>query len=425
MKGFNSFIAGERQPLADIDEFSGKIAAGKDSQGDDDFCIVARVEALIAGWDVSEAIRRAEAYHAAGADAILIHSKLSRADEILAFADAWQNRAPVVIVPTKYYSTPVAVYREAQISMVIWANHMIRSAVQAMQDTAARIARDESLSNIEDSVARVNELFRLQGADELALAEQRYLANRASSTRAVVLAATRGSALKDLTEDRPKAMIPVNGKPLLRRMVDKFKRQGVNDVTVVGGYKADAIKLAGVEVLVNERHDSTGELASLRCAVDRLDHDAVICYGDLLLRSYILSDLMESDGEITVAVDSTVSDADVSGTPDYAWCSRSDNPATWGQEVYLEHVGDDAQWQGKVPHGRWVGIVRACGEGVTWLREALSAIDPDSQLALPALLNRLIDDGRRVRVLYIHGHWMDVNTLADLEQADTFTGAPG
>ena len=102
----NSFIAGERQALADINEFSGKIAAGKDSQTDDDFCIVARVEALIAGWDIAEALKRAEAYRRAGADAILIHSKLSKPDEILEFAKEWANRAPLVIVPTKYYSTP-------------------------------------------------------------------------------------------------------------------------------------------------------------------------------------------------------------------------------------------------------------------------------------------------------------------------------
>ena len=63
----------KRQPLADIDEFCGRIKAGKDSQTDDDFSIVARVEALIAGWGMDEALRRAEAYHAAGADAILIH----------------------------------------------------------------------------------------------------------------------------------------------------------------------------------------------------------------------------------------------------------------------------------------------------------------------------------------------------------------
>ena len=102
----NSFISGERQALADIDEFCGKIAAGKDSQSDDAFCIVARVEALIAGWDLSEALRRAEAYRQAGADAILIHSKLSQPTQIIEFAEAWSNRAPLIIVPTKYYSTP-------------------------------------------------------------------------------------------------------------------------------------------------------------------------------------------------------------------------------------------------------------------------------------------------------------------------------
>ncbi|MGV0103130.1 Phosphoenolpyruvate mutase [Nostoc sp. DSM 114160] len=85
----NSFINGNRQPLADIDEFCGKIKAGKDSQTDADFCIVARLEALIAGWDLSEALRRAEAYHAAGANAILIHSKSSRPDQVLAFAKEW------------------------------------------------------------------------------------------------------------------------------------------------------------------------------------------------------------------------------------------------------------------------------------------------------------------------------------------------
>src|SRR3990170_2193040 len=99
----NSSIDGERQPLADMDEFCGKIKAGKDSQSDPDFCIVARVEALIAGWDIHEALRRAEAYHAAGADAILIHSKLSRPDEVVSFAREWQQRLPLVIVPTKYY----------------------------------------------------------------------------------------------------------------------------------------------------------------------------------------------------------------------------------------------------------------------------------------------------------------------------------
>jgi phosphoenolpyruvate phosphomutase len=56
----NSFINGEQQPLADVEEFSGKIKAAKDTQQDPDFCVVARVEALIAGWGIPEALRRAE-----------------------------------------------------------------------------------------------------------------------------------------------------------------------------------------------------------------------------------------------------------------------------------------------------------------------------------------------------------------------------
>ena len=85
---------------------AGRIRAGKDSQTDDDFSIVARVEALIAGQGMDEALRRAEAYHAAGADAILIHSKRSTASEILSFMEHWGQRCPVVIVPTMYYATP-------------------------------------------------------------------------------------------------------------------------------------------------------------------------------------------------------------------------------------------------------------------------------------------------------------------------------
>ncbi|MGI4815390.1 MAG: phosphoenolpyruvate mutase, partial [Janthinobacterium lividum] len=171
----NSFIDGERQPLADMDEFCGKIKAGQDSRGDADFSIVARVEALIAGWGMDEALRRAEAYHAAGADAILIHSKLARADEIVTFAREWANRSPLVIVPTRYYSTPTEVFREAGISMVIWANHLIRAAVSAMQDVAKEIHASETLVNAEDRVATVAEIFRLQGADEYTRAERVYL----------------------------------------------------------------------------------------------------------------------------------------------------------------------------------------------------------------------------------------------------------
>ena len=171
----NSFINSEQQPLADVEEFSAKIKAAKDSQQDPDFCVVARVEALIAGWELEEALRRAEAYHLAGADAILMHSKLKTADQILAFLREWQNKCPVVIVPTTYYDTPTSAYEEAGVSLVIWANHLLRAAIKTMQQTAAQIYQERSIRSVESQVVTVKEIFRLQNAAELEEAEQRYL----------------------------------------------------------------------------------------------------------------------------------------------------------------------------------------------------------------------------------------------------------
>ena len=171
----NSFISGETQPMAEVAEFVGKIKAAKDTQEDPDFCVVARTESFIVGRGLSEALRRAEAYHQAGADAILMHSKISTADQVLSFMKEWQDTCPVVIVPTMYYSTPTEVFAEAGVSMVIWANHLLRSAITAMQETAATLYREQTLMAIEQGIASVKEIFRLQNADELKEAEQIYL----------------------------------------------------------------------------------------------------------------------------------------------------------------------------------------------------------------------------------------------------------
>src|SRR5206468_6808326 len=125
----------------------------------------------------------------AGADAILIHSKLSRPDEVIAFKNSWGNRCPVVIVPTKYYGTPTDVFRNAGFSVAIWANHMMRSCITAMQQTAQELHQKQSLVTVEDRIAPLKEVFRLQGMDELKQAETRYLPGRAAP-KALILAAS-------------------------------------------------------------------------------------------------------------------------------------------------------------------------------------------------------------------------------------------
>jgi len=171
----NSFIDGEAQALADVDEFALKIRAAKETQTNPDFCVVARVEAFIAGWGLEEALRRAHAYRAAGADAILMHSKRSDIDEIEAFMREWDGSAPIVVVPTMYPGTPTARFEEMGVSLVVWANHMLRTSITAMQETARKIHESRTLMSVENDIVPVAEIFRLQDAAELKAAEKRYL----------------------------------------------------------------------------------------------------------------------------------------------------------------------------------------------------------------------------------------------------------
>ena len=414
----NSFI-GENQPLADVDEFCGRIKAGKDSQSDDDFQIVARVEALIAGWGMDEALRRAEAYRRAGADAVLIHSKKATADEITGFCESWGGRAPVVIVPTMYHRTPTQTFRDAGVSMVIWANHNMRAAVSAMRQVSRAIRESESLVAVEEEIAPVREVFALTGQAELAEAEARYLA-AAGGHRAILLAASRGAKLGPLTEQRPKCMIDVRGEPLLQRLVRTINESGLRDVTVVRGYRKEAIALAGIETIDNDRYDETGEAASLACAHDRLDGPCLISYGDILFRRHVLDGLLAAAGDIVTVVDARRR-ADSSRAPDRAvdWvrCSRPFTGSYLDDDrVILEAIRSDAAGADDA-HGEFIGLTKLSEDGAALVRSALDAMSEDGTLDsadLPALFARLIAQGAVIDTLYITGHWLDVDDAFDL-----------
>lgn len=409
----NSFGASDRQVLASIDEFCGKIKAAKDSQLDEDFVVVARTEALIAGAGMDEALRRAEAYHAAGADAILIHSKKNRADEVVEFARRWADRAPLVIVPTKYYSTPVEVFERANFRLVIWANHMLRACIPVMQTMAQQIRKQKSVMAFEDQIAGIDEVFRLQGADELAQAELTYSPAPGRGVEAVLLAASRGRELAELTAEVPKTMLQIAGKSILERLVEECRRQGVRQITVVAGYRAEQVGLQDVRVVVNPQHETSGELASLKLALPEVQGQALILYGDLLVRSSVLRDLLETSGDAVVVVDSRPEQVPLNGSRDYAVCSAADDRSMFGPEVRLEKLLAPSGQH----HGRWVGLLRLSGPALELARTLLDELVDG---AISDLINGLIERGQEVRVHYIHGHWLDVNRLEDLQKADAF-----
>jgi phosphoenolpyruvate phosphomutase len=421
----NSFIDGHKQQLAKIDEFCSRIKAGKDAQLDDDFAIITRVEAFIAGWGLGEALRRAEAYHEAGSDGILIHSAMSAPTEVLAFKTEWADRSPVVIVPTKYYATPTEVLREAHFSIAIWANHMLRAAIPAMQQTAATLMREENLLSIEDNVAPVKEIFRLQGASELQDAEERYLPKRDQNSRAIILAASRGAALGDLTAARPKAMVEVRGQPLLGHIVAAYNAAGIKDITVVRGYKPDAFDLPALNYADNPDFADTSELLSLKCALDSAGDDGAdlfVSFGDVIFKRYIVDILGESDADIVIAVDTNWQESvNRDRVADYVRCTEPHSRQAFYQEIWLERAGERLA-ESEI-HGEWMGIARVASEALPVLREVVDdmAADPANRDAkIHDLFNELLRRGHRVRVVYTTGHWLDVDTLDDVLAAGTF-----
>ncbi|MEM9553541.1 MAG: phosphoenolpyruvate mutase [Acidobacteriota bacterium] len=170
----NSLLRSAPQRLTTIDDFCGKIQAGLDARTDRDFTIVARTEALIAGLGLGHTLERAARYAEAGADAILVHSRSESFEQIEAFMARWQSPVPIVCVPTIYSRTPKAAFAEAGVSLVIWANHLLRAAVLAMQRVAGLLREAPSGASVEAEISPLAELFRLQDAHGIARLQELY-----------------------------------------------------------------------------------------------------------------------------------------------------------------------------------------------------------------------------------------------------------
>ncbi|MFC4035375.1 isocitrate lyase/phosphoenolpyruvate mutase family protein [Streptomyces polygonati] len=161
----NSFV-GDRQQLLSTEDFAAKIETAKSVQSSEDFFVIARTEALISGMSVEEALRRCHAYCAAGADAVLIHSKSRTNAQVLEFLAQWDGRRPVVIVPTTYPDWHIDEVVAAGVSVVIYANQGLRAVVASLRHTFEEIYRSGDTTSVEDSIADIGDVFELQRLSE-------------------------------------------------------------------------------------------------------------------------------------------------------------------------------------------------------------------------------------------------------------------
>ncbi|MGZ5443155.1 MAG: isocitrate lyase/phosphoenolpyruvate mutase family protein [Thermoanaerobaculia bacterium] len=170
----NSLSASARQIMEAPETFGRKIQRGKERLRSSDFLVFARIESLIAGLDVADAIQRARIYLEYGADGILIHSRERTPYQIVAFLDAYRKlcdeigfRRPVLAVPTSYNLVPATALFQAGVDIVIYANHLLRATVAAMRIVCQQILEQDKSSEVEQHCVPIPDLFDMIGFSEI------------------------------------------------------------------------------------------------------------------------------------------------------------------------------------------------------------------------------------------------------------------
>jgi phosphoenolpyruvate mutase len=173
----NSLFGTERtQVLDDIPSFCAKIAAGREARRTEDFMVIARIEALIAGFGMEEALKRAAAYSDAGADAIMIHSREKSPEEILTFCQLYRDALgasakPIVVVPSSYNVIYESELQAAGVSIIIYANHMLRSSYPAMLSVAEQILKNGRSKEVDSSMLPIKHVISMIDEDPARRAE--------------------------------------------------------------------------------------------------------------------------------------------------------------------------------------------------------------------------------------------------------------
>ena len=158
----NSFLENSKQELLSEKEFVAKIIAAKEAKENPNFMLIARTEALISGMGIKEAIKRANAYEKAGADAILIHSKQNTPDEIFEFSESWGGTLPLVVVPTSYPTVRLDELISHRIKMIIYANQTLRVTHAVISKLLKQLKNSASISDVSEDMSSMKEIFQLQ-----------------------------------------------------------------------------------------------------------------------------------------------------------------------------------------------------------------------------------------------------------------------
>ncbi len=438
----NSFVPG-RQELASIEEFVGKMKAAKTAAtGPDGIMIFARVEALIAGWGLEEAYRRATAYCEAGADGVVIHSKATSPAEVLAFADLWNKnfaqRCPLIAIPTTYFSITSNELAQAGFKMVIYANHGIRASVRGMNEVFQKIHESGTTREVEKDIATMDEIFHLQGMSNYQESEKRYSPEGEKITAIIPAAADHKfqPELASVLHDKPLCMLRLGGKPVLEHQRDALRSVGVGDFKVVVGYKKEKIHIHGMDMIDNGEFQTKKSAYSTLRGLERVAGKTMVVYSDILFDRQIPESLLKSPYPVTLVIDRafrTLPRRDKSLDLVIVEDGAQDLAARKlgvGNFKRITRVGKNID-PGKASH-EFIGMSLLSKEGLAWVKNCWEKVVGNfkdipfyeasnvGQASVTDLFQCMIEQGTEIYGLVIEHGWSEIYSLDDYHRLDRY-----
>lgn len=239
--------------------------------------------------------------------------------------------------------------------------------------------------------------------------------------RVIILAAGQGTRLRPYTDNIPKCMVELAGKPLLHHQLEVLRDAGLSKILLVGGYHAERLNAEGVEIELNPKFATTNMVSTLFCAEEWMQEgeDLIIAYGDIIYEPKVLQSLLAADAPMAISVDRQWQ---------RLWEARMEDPLQDAETLKLQE-GNRVIEVGKKPQsleqiqGQYMGLIKVRGDTVKQFRKAWHSLDRDAHydgqdfdnMYMTSFIQHLIDTGVVVQAAFTDGGWIEVDSVEDLD----------
>lgn len=238
--------------------------------------------------------------------------------------------------------------------------------------------------------------------------------------KVIILAAGQGTRLRPLTDNKPKCMVELQGKPLIEHQIETLRKNGVEDIHIATGYLESKIDFKNTTKHFNPKFASTNMVYTLFCAEEAMkDDDLLIAYGDIVFNDEVLQKVILSGSDISVVVDKKWKKY---------WSARMENPLEDAETLKINEDGNIKEL-GKKPNsydeieGQYIGLIKIKQTMLPKFKEYYKGLDKEKvydgkdyeNMFMTSFLQMIADNLSPLSPVYIQNGWMEVDAPSDLE----------